>query len=108
MSAPKTFMVAGRDGERTIPAEQLATFAHYIQGEQFRFVVTRLPGQAVAKVTHRASGMGVAEIRHSAIVAARLDWAVAGRSAVDELVERLGAARVRSVIAAKEPKGGAK
>ena len=104
---PKTFMVANAAGERVLPARQYATFTHYIQGEQFRFVVTQQPSSNVIKVTHRASGMGVAEIPHIALQAAVGDYFVAGKAAFEELVKRVGAARVRSVMAAKEPKGGA-
>jgi hypothetical protein len=48
-----TFMVKSSDGGK-IEAEQLATFAHYIQQEQFRFVVTRVPGDATVGLTHLA------------------------------------------------------
>lgn len=96
----KTFKVTGPNG--AFDAEQLATFAHYIQGTQFRFVVTRLPGSTIADVTHRASGKKVCSIPHISLQAAVSDYVVAGKSELKKLIERAGEARVRSVLSAAE------
>ena len=95
-----TFAVHGNDGP--IQAEQLATFAYYVQNIQFRFVVTRLPGCNVAVVTHRASGKRVTDVPHMLVLSALRDYAAAGRRAMDLLVQKHGEARVRSVLAAAE------
>lgn len=100
MFKPKTFNVAGPNG--ATPAEQLATFAHYIQGAQFRFVVTRVIGQNIVKVTHRHSGKAVCEVTHASVAAALRDYAVAGKSALVSFIETKGEARVASVLRAAE------
>lgn len=96
----KTFMVADNAGNKTIEAQQLATFAHYIQNIQFRFVVTRAPGINTIALTHRDSGKRVAEITHNSIQAAVGDYKLAGQAALKALLDRAGEARVRSVLAA--------
>ncbi|CAJ0901191.1 hypothetical protein R1479_04596 [Ralstonia mannitolilytica] len=96
----KTFKVAGSDGP--IEAEQLGTFAFYIQNIQFRFVVTRLPGAPTADVTHRASGKRICAIPFIALQAAVGDYIVAAKGELRNLVDRVGEARVRSVLAAAE------
>lgn len=98
----KTFLVADSDGNRTIEAEQLATFAYYIQGEQFRFVVTHAPRINTVALTHRTSGKRVAEVPHISIQAARGDYKLAGEGALKALIARVGEARLRSVLAAAE------
>lgn len=99
---PKTFMVKGADG-KPIEARQLATFAYYLQGEQFRFVVTELPLQ-LPGVTHRASGSRVCLLTPLEIQAARGDYADAGKRALKKVIDRAGEARVRSALAAAEGK----
>lgn len=98
----KTFMVADSDGNKTIEAEQLATFAYYIQQGQFRFVVTRTPRTNTVAVTHRGSGKRVAEVPHISIQAALGNYKLAGQGALKALIDRAGEARVRSVLAAAE------
>ncbi|KGC20292.1 hypothetical protein DM48_7853 [Burkholderia gladioli] len=96
----QTFMVADMNGGRSIKAVQLATFAHYIEGVQFRFVVTRLPVPSSIGVTHRDSGKRVCELSDDAIAAAAGDYVVAARGELGKLIQRVGTARMRSVLAA--------
>ncbi|MCR1769743.1 hypothetical protein [Burkholderia glumae] len=96
----QTFMVADSYGARSIKAIQLDTFAHYIDSVQFRFVVTRLPGRGPIGVTHRDSGKLVCDLPHDAIAAAAGDYAVAARAQLGKLIQRVGTARMRSVLAA--------
>lgn len=97
---PKTFFVSGPNGK--IEAEQLATFAHYIGGEQFRFVVTKLPHQNEVALTHRISGMRVTVIPQTSIIAAVGDYKVAAISALKALIDRAGEARVASTLRTAE------
>ncbi|MCA8110243.1 hypothetical protein [Burkholderia cepacia] len=96
----KTFKVAGPDGQKTLIAEQLATFAYYIQGVQFRFVVTRLQGSTEVAVTARNSGSKVAAVPFVSVQASLGDYVTAGKSALMKVIERAGEARVRSVLTA--------
>ncbi|MDN7919217.1 hypothetical protein QZM99_14100 [Burkholderia gladioli] len=96
----QTFMVADSNGARTIKAVQLATFAHYIESVQFRFVVTRLPGPKSIGLTHRDSGKRVCDLPDDAIAAAAGDYVVAARAELGKLIQRVGTARMRSVLAA--------
>jgi hypothetical protein len=96
--ALKTFMVADADGNKVIEAEQLATFAYYIQQIQFRFVVTRFGRDNTVALTDRASGKRVAAIPFTAIQASLGDYAVAGKGELKKLIDRAGEARVRSVL----------
>lgn len=101
----KTFSIAQLDGTR-LEVPQLATFTHYIQGIQFRFVVTQETPIAPVCVTHRASGFKVVSVLPSELGAGRSDYVVAGKMALARLIRDHGEARVRSVLASKE--GGAK
>lgn len=98
----KTFLVAARDGSRTVKAEQLATFTHYLEGQQFRFVVTRELDQPMPVVTHRASGFKVCAISGTSRAAAMGNWADAGKLALLNLVTDKGEARIASALRAKE------
>jgi len=91
----KTFRVVTAAG--TADAQQLATFAYYIGGKQYRFVVTRLPLCPVV-VTHRDSGLKVREIPHATQAACPGNYVDAARSVLDALVAKVGADRVRHVI----------
>jgi hypothetical protein len=100
----KTFEITGKDGTKHT-VEQLGTFAFYVQGGQFRFVVTRavhVGSDEAATVTHRASGKRVTGITYTTLAAARGDYADAGKLAMTALIEKHGEARVRSVLAAAE------
>jgi hypothetical protein len=99
---PRTFMCQAAGGRRTLEAEQVATFAHYIQGAQFRFVVTKLPGEVVGSVTHRHSGNRVCAIPVVSLQAALGDVKLAAVSELKKLIERAGEARVASVLRAAE------
>jgi hypothetical protein len=85
------------------PAEQLATFAYYINGSgrQFRFVVTRR-ANGEARVTHRLTGLSIAAVNAASSLG---DWLVAGKGAVDALVAQKGADRVRDVLTRAETVG---
>lgn len=96
----KTFMVADKDGQKTLATEQLATFAHYIQSIQFRFVVTRTAADNTVSLTHRDSGKRVAVIPFTSIQASLGDYKLAGQSALKSLIGKVGEARVRSVLSA--------
>jgi hypothetical protein len=98
----KEFMVTKADGTK-MAARQLATFAHYIENVQFRFVVTQLPGELPA-VTHRASGLKLTGLQVGEIMAARNDHKVAGSVAVDRIVKQHGGARVASKLREQEVK----
>lgn len=95
----KTFNIATPEGPKAV--RQLATFAYYIQGIQFRFVVTQPPGEQAA-VTHRASGKRVCHITHHNALASLGDWVLAGKASLDILIQQHGEARVRSVLASAE------
>jgi hypothetical protein len=96
-----TFKVTSKQGD-TIELEQLATFAHYIQNEQFRFVVTREAPSLPLVVTHRASGKRVTDITPSQQMASLGDLVGAAKLAIGALIAKAGEARVRSVLAAAE------
>ncbi|MCA8065525.1 hypothetical protein [Burkholderia sp. AU38729] len=96
--APKTFKVSGTNGSLSLEAKQLATFAHYINQQQFRFVVTQLPHEVTPSLTHRASGLRVASIPFIAIQAAAGDYKVAALSELQRLIERVGEARLASSL----------
>ena len=85
-----------------ISLTQLSTFTHYIQGEQFRFVITRESRLLPVCVTHRASGKKICEVLPTDILAAAHDYEIAAKSVLLKFIERVGAARVRSVLAAAE------
>ena len=97
----KTFKVTTKQGD-TIEIEQLATFAHYIQNEQFRFVVTREAPSLPLVVTHRASGKRVTDITPSQQMASLGDLVGAAKLALGALIAKAGEARVRSVLSAAE------
>lgn len=92
---PKTFTVTGANGAK-IEAEQIATFAHYVQNIQFRFVVTRVPGAAEMAVTERTSGKSACKLP---VMTLQSDALEAGKKALDALIAKHGAPRVRSVLA---------
>lgn len=95
----KTFTVPTVTGPQE--AIQHATFTHYLQGEQFRFVVTQLHGEGLT-VTHRLSGRRVCEVTYTELAACRNSAKDAGKLALAKFIDRIGAARVRSVLAAAE------
>lgn len=98
----KTFRVITPDGHEA-QAQQLATFTETVQGETFRFVVTKFPRFPVM-VTHRSSTKSVCEVTTHDIIASAHDYKVAAVSALRRLIAEKGAARVRSVLAAAEAK----
>ncbi|SFD51628.1 hypothetical protein SAMN05216577_1285 [Pseudomonas citronellolis] len=86
------FKVRTADGV-FVEAEQLATFTHYLQAVQFRFVVTRLHGGRPA-VTHRVSGKWIADIPQSTLAACRGDYRDAGKLVLIDVIRRQGEERV--------------
>lgn len=83
----KTFQILVGGEKLEVP--QLATFTHYLNNVQFRFVVTQAKGD-VAAVTHRASGKRVCAIPDMTMLASLGDAAVAGKRALDALVAQKG------------------
>ena len=100
----KTFDVVSGTGE-TLTARQLGTFASYIKGEQFRFVVTQLPFEPPA-ITHRISGRRVCQITPTEIAASRYNMVDAGKSALRKLVQNKGADRIHDVLRSAEKTKG--
>lgn len=96
----KTFIARNAAGE-PVEVEQLATFAVSIQGQQFRFVVTR-EGSFPPVVTHRISGAKVCQVGLAG--AATGDWKLAGMAALKRLLGEKGEARVASALRAAEAK----
>lgn len=100
MQTAKTFSVPLKDGAKG-QAVQLATFAHYVAGKQFRFVVTMLEGYQAA-VTHRASGMRVCSIPPTASTRTQVDAKRAGVEALRRLIERVGEPLVAAKLSEAE------
>lgn len=98
---PKTFKVSDANGS-PLEARQLATFAHHINQQQFRFVVTQLPAEATPSLTHRVSGRRVARISLTEIQAARGDYKIAAIAELKKLIERVGDARLASSLRSAE------
>lgn len=78
----------------TMECEQLATFAKYVLGIQFRFVVLRI-GDTIS-LTERDSTARVCELPRLTLPS---DYVGAGRRAIAALIEKHGADRVRGVLA---------
>lgn len=97
MPTPKTFMVADEEGGRTLPATQLASFTHYLNAIQFRFVVTQLRGEPFM-VTHRASGREVCLLPARKLVACRGDYKDAGKLALLDLITDTGEDKVFAAL----------
>lgn len=97
----KTFKVLDSDG-KVMEVEQLATFTHDVQDENFRFVVTRRASHLPLDVTHRISGKRVTSISYTQQAACLNDHIGAARLALKTLCEQHGEARVRSVLAAAD------
>ena len=91
----KTFEVASAAG--TLSARQLGTFTHYIKGEQFRFVVTELPGE-LPVLTHRISRMRVCRITLTELAASRHNVVDAAKIALQKLIQNKGADRIHDVL----------
>ena len=103
MKPNKQFAVCSSTGGK-IQAEQLATFTHYIKGEQFRFVVTRIPGNNIAAVTHRISGLKVCDVPSIAVQASAGDWVVAGRTTLIKFIADRDEQRIYVVLRSAEPR----
>lgn len=98
----RKFLVADKNGERTIEAEHFATFTEYLQSEAFQFVVTRAPLEHHLRVTHKASGFSAGIVESSHVAAAGYDYKLAGKLALKAICEKHGEARVASALRAKE------
>lgn len=90
----KTFKVKTTDGQ-TLEGEQLATFAFYVQSQQFRFLVLHMPDGSIS-LTERETGKRVAQLEFKATPTA---YVQAGEDALRALIQKHGEARVRSVLA---------
>lgn len=82
----------------TMECEQLATFAEYVLGVRFRFVVLRIGDgvDGVISLTERDSTARVCELPRLTLPS---DYVGAGRRAISALIEKHGADRVRAVLA---------
>lgn len=98
----KIIQVRGTTPGKRIDAEQLATFAYYIKGVQFRFIVTRLVASGERTVTHRASGLRLATVEPGTVIAAFGDYATAGRMVVQSVIAQHGADTVFDCLRAAE------
>ena len=75
-------------------------FSHTIGGEKFWFALHQVDGEAVKTVSHFESGKRVCASKYGYIAGQGAYDEVSGaRKALDELVGRVGEARVRSVLA---------
>lgn len=90
----KTFKVKTTDGQ-TLEGEQLATFAFYVQSQQFRFLVLHMPDGSIS-LTERKSGKRVAKLEAQATPS---EYVQAGERALNALIQKHGEARVRAVLA---------
>lgn len=90
----RKILVANRDGQKTIEAEHYATFAAYVEGTNYQFVVTRAPGEYGSKVTHRKSGYSLGPVESSHVAAANFDQKEAGKLALAAIIAKHGEARV--------------
>jgi hypothetical protein len=101
----KTMLVATGEGTK-IRVKLYVTFDREIAGQKFRLCVTEATDTVGKVITHKNSGLKVCRLAvgasylpafaHLATDRARADCAL------DELIERVGAAKVRSVMAAQE------
>lgn len=100
MNAPKVWKVPahGKNGNGYLEAEQLATFAEYIDGYQYRFLVLKFENDPVLSVTERRTLQRVAGLP-------ALSGGLRGDALVEDarvhvraLVARHGPKRVRAVI----------
>lgn len=89
-----------------VPVECTANFAYEIGGQTFRFWVTQDLDQLGKVVTHAKSGFKVCKLAIGASYLpayAKLNSDEArAKMSLDALIDRVGAAKVRSVIAAAE------
>ena len=88
-------MVVG--GKKMVRAKK---FAMEIQGEEFFFLFHKSPSHNCMKVSEFVSGKGVVDVPTMVIIQAGNDEIAAAKGEIQKLVDRVGAARVRSVLAA--------
>lgn len=74
-------------------------FSHYVGPYQFWFFLHKAPGRVGMVVSHYDSGKRVLDVPHHMIAACCNDTKSAAKMALDKLIERAGAERVRSVLA---------
>ena len=98
----KIIQVRGTTPDKSIDAEQLATFTYYVKNVQFRFIVTRLIASGERTVTHRASGLRLATVEPGTVIAALGDYATAGRMVVQSVISQHGANKVFDCLRAAE------
>lgn len=78
-------------------------FSHYIAGIQFWFALHDALDHVAKSITHADSGMRVCLLGPTSILAALGDEMLAARSELDRVIDRVGAARLRSVMAGAKP-----
>jgi hypothetical protein len=79
-------------------------FSHYIGGVRYWFALHQTPGRATQTVSHYKSGAKVCDssLSYTLMNYKRRDELDVARSALDSLVKRAGADRVRQVLDAAE------
>ena len=77
-------------------------FSHYVANTQFWFFVHKSLSGRNTNVTHFESGKKVCEITPTTLAACRNDKMAAAKLAIEALVAKVGAERVRSVLSAAE------
>lgn len=94
------FMAHMGDNPR-IECEDAKRFSVYVQGTRFWFAVHRTAGSRLPffHVSHWESGKKLCDVTHSQQAAALGDIVGAAKLALGALIEKHGAARVRSVLA---------
>ncbi len=96
MSGKKIAVSSAGSNLTPLEGEQLATFAHYVKGDQFRFLVLRMPDGEIS-LTHRDS---LKRVRTLPLLTLSHDYVAAGHRAIDALIEKVGADRVHLVLSA--------
>lgn len=74
-------------------------FSHYVANIQYWFALHDAPDHVAKSITHADSGMRVCLLGPTSILAALGDEMLAARSELDKVITRVGAERIRSVMA---------
>jgi len=95
----QTFQMHLIDGTKV--KTECRRFSHYVGAYRYWFALHQERGDAVPTVSHFESGKRVCLSKIGAIVNySRTDELTAARQAIDALVDKVGAQKVRSVLAA--------
>ena len=95
-----TLKITLTDG--TIKEIEGRRFSHYVANVRFWFFLHKSLTGFGLTVTHVDSGKRVLEVPHHIQMACLGDDKAAAKMALDKLIEKAGAARVRSVLAGAE------